>query len=54
MEAIAEAGVFDFNPLLSMVVEEILNQGALAAIILAIAAIAIRCDRYNGSSSYFR
>lgn len=45
MEAIAEAGIFDFNPLLSMVVEEVLNQGALAVIILAIAAIAIMASR---------
>jgi uncharacterized protein len=45
MVAVGKAGVFDFNPLLSMVVEELLNQGALAAIILAIAAIAIMASR---------
>jgi uncharacterized protein len=45
MAVVGEAGVFDFNPLLSMVVEEVLYQGALAVMILAIAAIAIMASR---------
>jgi uncharacterized protein len=45
MAAVGDAGVFDFNPLLSMVVEEVLNQGALAVMIMAIAAIAIMASR---------
>jgi uncharacterized protein len=45
MAAVGDAGVFDFNPLLSMVVEEVLNQGALAAIILALAALIVMAFR---------
>jgi len=45
MAAVGDAGVFDFNPLLSMVVEEVLNQGSLAAIILALAAIVMMAFR---------
>ncbi len=45
MAAIGDAGVFDFNPLLSMVVEEVLNQGALAAIVLAITVIVMMAFR---------
>jgi hypothetical protein len=45
MAAVGDAGVFDFNPLLSMVVEEVLNQGALAAIILLLTALVMMAFR---------